>query len=196
MRKDLRCLTLKMDSINSKRQRRKYTEEGFIYIFDKMSSCGSKLFWRCEQKDYCKARIHTQNGITIKKINEHSHDSSAAKVEADLVVSRIKQRAGEVLETTGQVINACIGELSEAAYGAMPKQDALRKMVRRKRNLENVAPPAPDSVENLIIPEQYRVYKLQDGTEENFLLADSGPVPGRILVFGRQRNLQVNFLFL
>ncbi|KAB0805304.1 hypothetical protein PPYR_02274 [Photinus pyralis] len=183
-----------MENIVSKRQKQKYSHQGFIYVFDRMSACGAKLFWRCERKDDCKARIHTENGSVVKKVNDHSHDSSAARVEVQAAVSRIKERAGEVMETTAQVINACIGELSEVAHATMPSHGSLRKIIQRKRNLVRAAPPAPERVEDLIIPDEYKVYEPQPGIREDFLLADNGPVPGRILIFGRERNLRARMV--
>lgn len=185
-----------MATIVSKRQKEKFTSDGFIYIFDRMSACGSKIFWRCERKDYCKARIHTQNGIVVKTINKHLHDSSAAKVEVDLAVTRMKRRIEEETpERTSQVIDACLDGISEGALGAMPNQGALRKIIQRRRNVVQAVPPAPESVVDLIIPDRYKVYEPQAGIQENFLLADSGQVPGRILIFGRERNLRVSICF-
>ena len=94
-----------------------FTENGFIYLFDKLSSDSLKKFWRCKYKRECKARVHT--GIdsleVLKRINEHTHDSEAAKVEAMVAINRLKNRAAETMEPTSTVINECISGLSEAA---------------------------------------------------------------------------------
>ena len=94
-----------------------FTENGFIYLFDKLSSDSLKNFWRCKYKRECKARVHT--GIDsleiLKRINEHTHDSEAAKFEAMVAINRLKNRAAETMEPTSTVINECISGLSEAA---------------------------------------------------------------------------------
>ncbi|KAF0763552.1 Uncharacterized protein FWK35_00007065 [Aphis craccivora] len=89
-----------------------------------MNSDSLKKFWRCKYKRECKARLHT--GIdsldleVLKRINEHTHDSEAAKVEAMVAVNRLKNRAAETMEPISTVINECISGLSEAAK-ACPK---------------------------------------------------------------------------
>uniref|UniRef100_A0A1I7XHK4 FLYWCH-type domain-containing protein n=1 Tax=Heterorhabditis bacteriophora TaxID=37862 RepID=A0A1I7XHK4_HETBA len=64
-----------------KRQRRgnrmkvRVYDNGFIFTYDKDSSCGQRSFWRCERKNECPARVHT-NPLTnqiIKRIHEHTH---------------------------------------------------------------------------------------------------------------------------
>lgn len=46
----------------------------------------------------------------------------------------------------------------------------------------------------LEIPEEYKNYEVEPGQFENFLLCDTGPGPNRILIFGRQRGLEVEIL--
>lgn len=181
--------------ILTKKGKEKYCHEGFLYVFDRTSSCGTKHFWRCDQRDVdgkarCKARVHTQDGLVVKMLNHHFHDSSAAQVEVQSVKSSIKRRAEDTMEQPAQLINACATGMSEAGQAALPNHGALKKMIRRKRNEINAAPPAPQRVEQLVIPEEYQFYEV-NGHRENFLLYDSGPVVNRILIFGRQQNLQV-----
>ncbi|KAK6031450.1 FLYWCH zinc finger domain protein [Ostertagia ostertagi] len=63
-----------------KRQRRgnrmKVFDNGYIFTYDKDSSCGQRSFWRCERKNECPARVHT-NPFTnqiIKRLHSHSHE--------------------------------------------------------------------------------------------------------------------------
>jgi len=44
---------------------------------------------------------------------------------------------------------------------------------------------------DLEIPEDYKQYECEPGQFENFLLCDTGPGVNRILIFGRQRGLEV-----
>jgi len=106
-----------MALMKSNRDQCVFTEDGFIYLFDKLSADSLKRFWRCKYKRECKARVHT--GIdsldVLKRVNEHTHDSEAAKVEATVAINRLKNRAAETMEPTSTVINECISGLSEAA---------------------------------------------------------------------------------
>lgn len=103
--------------IKSVRERNILVENGFMYLFDALSSNGLLRFWRCRYKTECKARVHTSidNFDIIKRINEHTHDAEAAKIEANGAVCRIKKRAVETMEPTSTVINECVIDLSQAA---------------------------------------------------------------------------------
>ena len=47
-------------AVESGKGRKKYVDDGFLYVLDKPSVDGTKLFWRCEKRnDHCKARLHT-----------------------------------------------------------------------------------------------------------------------------------------
>uniref|UniRef100_A0A158PC66 FLYWCH-type domain-containing protein n=1 Tax=Angiostrongylus cantonensis TaxID=6313 RepID=A0A158PC66_ANGCA len=51
-------------------------DNGYIFTYDKDSSCGQRSFWRCERKNECPARVHT-NPLTnqiIKRLHQHSHE--------------------------------------------------------------------------------------------------------------------------
>uniref|UniRef100_A0A6P7FMX7 Uncharacterized protein LOC114331989 n=1 Tax=Diabrotica virgifera virgifera TaxID=50390 RepID=A0A6P7FMX7_DIAVI len=111
-------------------------------------------------------------------------------VEVAQVVTKMKKRATETNEGTIVVINECLRNTSQACHGRLPNTGAMRKFIRRKRNEVHAAPSNPTTVEELVIPESYRVYTLQDGVEENFLLADDGEGLQRILIFGRESWLQ------
>lgn len=182
-----------MENITSQRNREKFYENGFLYAFDKLSADKKTEFWRCEQKRHCKARVHIVNREVVKTINMHSHQPSAVKVAADKIVTKIKKRALETQESACQVINECTQNTDIACQGAqsLPNQQALKKLIRRKRNEIHQAPSNPINLADLEIPECYKTYESEPGKTENFLLADSGPGADRILIFGRQRNLEI-----
>uniref|UniRef100_A0A1I7V051 FLYWCH-type domain-containing protein n=1 Tax=Caenorhabditis tropicalis TaxID=1561998 RepID=A0A1I7V051_9PELO len=58
-----------------KRQRLKVFSNGYFMSFDKVSSCANKHFWRCEYKNTCKARMHTDinNEKIVVYIHDHNH---------------------------------------------------------------------------------------------------------------------------
>ncbi|KAE9523751.1 hypothetical protein AGLY_015811 [Aphis glycines] len=91
--------------INSNRDGEVFLNDGLMYLFDAFSSDGFKRFWRCSYKRKCKARVHT--GVTdliiLKHINNHTHDSDAAKVEANIAVCIIKKRVRETMEPTSTI---------------------------------------------------------------------------------------------
>uniref|UniRef100_A0A1I7TLK3 FLYWCH-type domain-containing protein n=1 Tax=Caenorhabditis tropicalis TaxID=1561998 RepID=A0A1I7TLK3_9PELO len=60
-----------------KKTRLKVFANGFFMTFDKVSSCKTKHFWRCEFKNTCKARMHTD--IHNKEIESFIHDHNHKK---------------------------------------------------------------------------------------------------------------------
>jgi len=93
--------------IESTKERDILVINGYMYLFDALSSDGKRRFWRCRNKNECKARIHTivDDIEIIKSINEHIHDSEAPKIEGNIAVNSIKRRAAETTESTSNVIN-------------------------------------------------------------------------------------------
>ena len=51
----------KMTEIKSIFGKVKFEDEGYLYVFDKMSRDGQLKFWRCDQfaAKNCKSRLHT-----------------------------------------------------------------------------------------------------------------------------------------
>ncbi|KAL4097696.1 hypothetical protein QTP88_022427 [Uroleucon formosanum] len=77
------------------------------------------------------------------------------------------------------------------AAGILQNNEALRKMIRRKRNEVNSAPAAPIDLKTLQLPEIYKTYSPNDEINEQFLLADSGQESDRVLIFGRLSGLKI-----
>ena len=105
---------VKMASIESKRDREILRHDGYMYIFDKFSANSQVKFWRCRRKYICPAWVHTSiNNLEIIKLptREHMHDSEAVEIEADIVVTKMKRRAIETMETTSTIINECVNGL-------------------------------------------------------------------------------------
>ncbi|XP_060845775.1 uncharacterized protein LOC132925392 [Rhopalosiphum padi] len=103
----------------------------------------------------------------------------------------MKRRAIETMETTSTIINECVNGLTQSAKGILQNNEALRKMIRRKRNKENLAPAAPIDLKTLHLPEIYKTYSPNNGLSEQFLLADSGQESDRVLIFGRLSGLKI-----
>ena len=91
---------MKMQStILSTRGKEKFSHDSYIYMFDGYAADKIRTFRRCEKRNFCKARIHVRNREVVKQINEHTHAASASKVDRDIVISKIKARAAETVES-------------------------------------------------------------------------------------------------
>ncbi|VIO95886.1 FLYWCH zinc finger domain containing protein [Brugia malayi] len=69
--------------LTTTRHRYKLQDDGYFYVFDKMSRNGQKKFWRCEKKGTCNARIHTDAATNevLKRTTQHNHPSSLVRPE-------------------------------------------------------------------------------------------------------------------
>ena len=180
-----------MTDILSKRDREKFSHNGFLYVFDRESQSEvGVIFWRCERRRRCKARVHVKAGEVIREINIHTHEASAVHLEVERVKTKIKKRAADTLETPSAIVNQSLTNVPQACLASIPKVTALRKIIKRKRTTLSCAPSNPTDLWELCLPESYKIYIPQPGVEENFLLCDSGPGDKRILIFGRASWLQ------
>jgi hypothetical protein len=51
-------------------------DQGFLYVFHKMSSDEETGFWSCRRyrAEGCKARVHVRNNAVVLRLGEHNHD--------------------------------------------------------------------------------------------------------------------------
>ena len=90
-----------MEEVLSQKEKTKYAHDGFLYVFDKLTTDGSRKMWRCEEKNRgCKTRLHTDsvNNNVIQVRGDHIHGSNAAKVEVAMAVNMMKRRAEDTQE--------------------------------------------------------------------------------------------------
>ena len=80
--------------------------------------------------------------------------------------------------------------MSRGPRAQLPRNELMMQIVRRKRKQENQAPPAPQNLADLVIPDEWKLYERNPGVYEDFLLFDSGPGADRILIFSTADNLQ------
>ena len=146
--------------ILTKRGKEKFAHNEFLYVFDKTSKTDNELkYWRCEQKkNGCKARLYAKAGEVVRELNSHSQEACSAQVEVALVKTKIKRRAEETLESPTVVVNECLTDISPSSLAAIPSVAALRKIIHRKRNSVMNAPNNPADLQQLFVPECYRIY--------------------------------------
>ena len=100
----------------------------------------------------------------MRELNSHSHEACAAQVEVALVKTKIKRRA----EETPVVVNESLKDISQSSLAAIPSMAALRKIIHRKRNSVMNAFSNSADLQQLFVPECYRIYVPQPGVQENF----------------------------
>ncbi|KAL3115344.1 hypothetical protein niasHT_017746 [Heterodera trifolii] len=168
------------------------------------SDDGLKKFWRCEfhgPADQCKGRLHTDlNNVVQKMVGVHSCDMNAAHVECQRLVTGLKRRAAETCEAPATIRAQVLQNTCTPVLAAFPSKNATKKVIKRLRRDENAPRAEPLNLEQLEIPNTYRIYKRTEIDEEQFLLADTGVFqiqgqngPQRILIFGRASTAELTY---
>jgi len=70
----------------------------------------------------------------VRIVRNHPQDSDAARIEVIRTANILKRPATDTTEGTAQVINNCIGSVTQAAQGQSPMLDSLKKVIRKRRN--------------------------------------------------------------
>ncbi len=159
----------------STRGKPKLCHDGHMFVKEKSNKSGTLDFWACDQRSLCRARIHTvANSFTVARhLGDHNHEGNAARIEIAKSYGEMKRRAEDSQEGTAQIIQQATATLTQAAQGQIGGKEALKKVVRRVRQQANCAPPNPDSLTTLVIPQDFQEIEV-NGQTERFLLSDSG----------------------
>ena len=164
----------------STRGKPKFIEDGKSFSFEKDSKDGHTQFWKCDVRGTCKARLHIRDARVVRQINQHTQLGDATKMEVLRTLKVMSNRASNSMEQTAQVVAASIGNLTQAAKGAMPSVSNLKRTIQRKRVVVAAAPANPLSRTDLVIPGRYTTYEREPGVRENFLVYNNGPEAGAV----------------
>jgi len=123
----LEPIRLMAENSFSKRDKPKFSDDVYLYVYDKCSKSDPSLwFWRCELKNECKGRVHTKNKQVVKEVNEHCHCASAVGIEVACIKTSLKRKAEETLEAPPTTIYGYIENCYQASQGSLPNSHALK----------------------------------------------------------------------
>ncbi|KHJ48013.1 FLYWCH zinc finger domain protein [Trichuris suis] len=164
---------------------------GYCYHMHSFNGDKTRRYWRCVQRETCKARITTGqnlNDITIIRDGTANHQHTAcAEERAEEIVLSLKRCAEEeptitLLEELGENIDNID---SKEIISMVPHRNALSRGIdgRKKRN----RPTNSARIEDIEIPMMLTV----TSRGEPFLMHDSGVDDDkRVLIFGTDENLR------
>jgi hypothetical protein len=88
--------------LKTERDRDFFVQDGFKYVYDRDSTDGVTSFWRCQRKNKkinpCLVRIYVKDGVIVKTLHVHNHESDPADIEVTQIQNKIKKRAVETQE--------------------------------------------------------------------------------------------------
>jgi len=179
-----------MEFVKSDKGKEKVIFEGYVYVKQKNLANGVVSF-ECERrrnKAECKAKIKIRGEELVGRLNEHAHGPDPARKEVLKAIQQMKRLAEETEEAPQQIITQSVSTISEDAKGKLPTVHHLRRNVRRHRQAVNNPLPVPQTVDEIVIPDRYKV--THDG--QDFLLFDSGSDDNnRMLIFGTRDNIRL-----
>ena len=85
----------------------------------------------------------------------------------------MKERAAATDAPPRRLIGEMMGDMSDETLTNLPQSSALRRTIHRKRKRDDAFPPLPQNLEDIDIPEQFRLAQV-GGTQVRFLLHDTG----------------------
>jgi FLYWCH zinc finger domain len=143
-----------MDSVISKRGKRKLVHENHVYVFSKKTKDSIHGIWVCEKRSSCNGRVWTQeeNGEIVKVVTPHNHAAQAARPQALQMICQMKERARTSLEQPQQIVSTSVAGVHADVAALLPRKDSLKRTIRNARN-DNGIPALPRNVEELMIPE-------------------------------------------
>ena len=144
-------------------------------------------------QDFCKARVHTVDGLITKELHEHSHLQEERHVQIAKVLTVVKERAATAndMSTPANIISDATMGLPGAVRAHIVEKN-VKRTIQRTRLRTAAAPANPQNCEDLEIPDSYKHILLDDARGlELFLQYDSGAEENRILIFGTEESKRV-----
>lgn len=184
---ETKSIKMEIEFIKSVRGKDHLVFNGYRYIRERETKAG-KITWNCIDRRHhkCTARLHTLQNNVVKSVNEHNHVADASKLCAQKVLLKIIHQAETTTDSPQSIVAAASENLEPSVSAQLPSPSSMKRNIQRHRNIIQAAPALPNSRQDLVIPAEYKL--ASNGS--NFLLYDSGPEPGRIIVFGTEENLK------
>lgn len=173
--------------LSSQRNKRKFVDEqSYVYVLNNKNKDGSVEYWTCEEKIFCRAKVHVSNDKVIRAIGNHTHGPSVQAVNAQIIVNEIDREATQSQHTARNIIRDAVCNKDDGVLAALPSRSTLCRRIQRARRRLNPTPALPTARHGFDIPDQYT--KTTDG--RRFLFHDSGVDDcNRILIFTTDDNL-------
>lgn len=121
------------NEIKSQRSKKKLQQDGFLYVFHMLSADKKVKFWRCEHSNRndvkCKGRIHTTTeDVVIKTAGNHTCNHSAANVITQRIITGIKRRAEETMDTPSAIRTHSLQLVPTPVLANFPSKNATKKV--------------------------------------------------------------------
>ena len=131
--------------LKSEKGREKAFYNGHLY--EKNGSYKDTIYWLCERRGDCKARLLTRGTEHIIEKGLHSHLPDPAKIPRHKCIARLKARASTTMESTHVIISAELAKHAVDAAATFTKIDSIKRttvftgvMLRTLTGARNITP--------------------------------------------------------
>ena len=125
-----------MEFTTTERGQRKLLRNGYMYVHRRNLSQRSSM-WECiyRRKGYqCNAKVKlSPSDEFLDEIHEHTYAQSQTEWQVTKVKAGIKRRAEETEETTQQILDTELRNISDGVAANLPSLEALRRKVHHSR---------------------------------------------------------------
>ncbi len=143
--------------------------------------------WKCiKHNEHCNARCNTIDGAIASQSGSHNNAPEPADLIKRERINDLKESAKSTQNLPCQLVAQVTHNMPKSVAGIFPRPRQLTQTIQRTRKAISAAPPNPESLVTLVIPDLYT----KSAADEDFLLFDSGPAADRILLFSTHANLQ------
>ena len=102
-----------------------------FFVYEKLNSDGDKKFWRCEQFNTrevnCHGCLHTTlEDVVIKTVGQHTCNNSAVNVFTQRLVTGIKRRAEETIDTPSAIRTRILQQAHTPVLANIPSKNATK----------------------------------------------------------------------
>ncbi len=175
--------------VSSAYNKDKINIHGYLMVKDKNRKF--RYYWRCEKYKslQCLERATTlliEDQHHLQNVSDHNHAPEANRVNVVKTIKVLKEHAQQTNDQPVQIIQNIVANSSQENFPYLPSRDALRQSIKRIRHVDS--PAEPRSLENLIIPENWK--KTLSGSD--FLVRDPLIGDNRVLIFTTFTN--INYL--
>ena len=129
--------------VSSEKGRPKLLLDGYLYYKDKQVQ--ERVYWKCERfrNIKCGARVVTECDSVLSMRSEHNHIGDAAHVEAEKVMTVIRDAARNTRDTPTYIVSSASIGASQGAVAKLPSVSNMKRTIRNVRVKENAGPAVP-----------------------------------------------------
>ena len=143
----------------------------------------SQTTWRCVRNN-CAGRVASENSEYVK-LTDHNHVPNPDELLSIEFKAKINERAVASTNAPRKIIHEAFLDIHPADASAISNYSWAQRLVERKRKRNDIPVSAPQSFEDITIPQELKFTNIGD----QFLLYDNEKTDNRIIILSSSTDL-------